>query len=169
MLVGDIRCLGEITHLILDEAHERGVDPDFLLGIVKPLLKNYPDLRLILMSAGMNSNMYSTFFKGSSCNHITIPGKHHNVAVHFLEEVIQKVKFLPKKKRGFDKEKDAHELIASLIKYIDQQHPVRREEAVLVFLPGCGEISNVQKLIEKIPNLQVSRLCILLFPDQFVS
>ena len=41
--------LSDISHLVIDEVHERDVLSDFLLAILRPLLARRPDLRVILM------------------------------------------------------------------------------------------------------------------------
>lgn len=47
--------LNEVTHLIIDEVHERSIDTDFLLIVLQSLLQRRPDLKVVLMSATMNA------------------------------------------------------------------------------------------------------------------
>lgn len=47
--------LQEVTHVIIDEVHERSIDSDFLLIILKSLLARRKDLRVILMSATVDA------------------------------------------------------------------------------------------------------------------
>lgn len=54
MLEGDTE-LQEVTHVIIDEVHERSIDSDFLLIILKSLLARRKDLRVILMSATVDA------------------------------------------------------------------------------------------------------------------
>ncbi|KAF2323819.1 hypothetical protein GH714_042404 [Hevea brasiliensis] len=51
-----------VSHLLVDEIHERGMNEDFLLIILHDLLPRRPDLRLILMSATINANLFSKYF-----------------------------------------------------------------------------------------------------------
>ncbi|KAL8214402.1 hypothetical protein R6Q57_003851 [Mikania cordata] len=51
-----------ISHLLVDEIHERGMNEDFLLIILRDLLPKRPDLRLILMSATINADLFSKYF-----------------------------------------------------------------------------------------------------------
>lgn len=56
------RCLSSISHLVLDEIHERSLQSDVLLTIVKDLLKSRDDLKVVLMSATLNADKFSKFF-----------------------------------------------------------------------------------------------------------
>ena len=48
--------------MILDEIHERDILSDFLMIILRDLLPRRPDLKLILMSATLNADMFSSYF-----------------------------------------------------------------------------------------------------------
>ena len=52
--------------IVLDEVHERHLHGDFLLGVVKCLLQHRADLRVILMSATININLFSDYFHGEA-------------------------------------------------------------------------------------------------------
>lgn len=81
------RNLDGITHVFVDEIHERGMNEDFLLIVLKDLLPRRPDLRLILMSATLNAELFSNYFGGAPTIHI--PGFTHPVRAHFLEDVLE--------------------------------------------------------------------------------
>ncbi|KAF8041089.1 hypothetical protein BT93_B3112 [Corymbia citriodora subsp. variegata] len=81
------RNLNGITHVFVDEIHERGMNEDFLLIVLKDLLPRRRDLRLILMSATLNAELFSTYFGGAPTIHI--PGFTHPVKAHFLEDVLE--------------------------------------------------------------------------------
>jgi HrpA-like RNA helicase len=51
-----------ITHIIIDEVHERSVDTDILCLLCRRLLKEQPHLRLVLMSATLSAAMYQEYF-----------------------------------------------------------------------------------------------------------
>lgn len=51
-----------VTHVIVDEIHERRADCELLLIILKDMVKKYIDLKVILMSANANLNVFSTYF-----------------------------------------------------------------------------------------------------------
>uniref|UniRef100_A0A2D4H906 RNA helicase n=1 Tax=Micrurus lemniscatus lemniscatus TaxID=129467 RepID=A0A2D4H906_MICLE len=71
-LEGDKKLQG-ITHIIIDEIHERTEESDFLLLIMKDLMLQRPELRVVLMSATLNSNIFSQYF--NSCPIVNIPGE----------------------------------------------------------------------------------------------
>ncbi|KAK1132279.1 hypothetical protein K0M31_016399 [Melipona bicolor] len=84
--------ISDITHIIVDEVHERGAESDFLLMLLKELLPKRPNLKLILMSATFKSEMFSTYFKGAPILHI--PGKMFPVEQIFLEDVFEKTNYV---------------------------------------------------------------------------
>ncbi|KAG6630812.1 hypothetical protein I3843_13G038200 [Carya illinoinensis] len=79
--------LNGITHVFVDEIHERGMNEDFLLIVLKDLLTRRPDLRLVLMSATLNAELFSGYFGGAPTIHI--PGFTHPVRARFLEDVLE--------------------------------------------------------------------------------
>nr|GMD43817.1 DExH-box ATP-dependent RNA helicase DExH3 [Ipomoea batatas] len=81
------RNLDGITHVFVDEIHERGMNEDFLLIVLKNLLPRRRDLRLILMSATLNADLFSGYFGGAPTIHI--PGFTYPVRAHFLEDVLE--------------------------------------------------------------------------------
>uniref|UniRef100_A0A7N0V7U3 RNA helicase n=1 Tax=Kalanchoe fedtschenkoi TaxID=63787 RepID=A0A7N0V7U3_KALFE len=85
------RNLGGVTHVIIDEIHERGMNEDFLLVVLKDLLPRRPDLRLILMSATLDSMLFSSYFSGAPTIHI--PGHTYPVRSHFLENILEKTRY----------------------------------------------------------------------------
>ncbi|CAM8929728.1 unnamed protein product [Rhodiola kirilowii] len=64
------RDLTGVTHVIVDEIHERGMNEDFLLVVLKDLMIHRPNLRLILMSATLNAELFSSYFGGAPMIHI---------------------------------------------------------------------------------------------------
>ncbi|CAH8270070.1 unnamed protein product [Arabidopsis lyrata] len=81
------RNLNGVTHVFVDEIHERGMNEDFLIIVLKELLPRRPDLRLILMSATLNAELFSNYYGGAPTIHI--PGFTHPVKAHFLEDVLE--------------------------------------------------------------------------------
>ncbi|EEF41979.1 ATP-dependent RNA helicase, putative [Ricinus communis] len=81
------RNLNGVTHVIVDEIHERGMNEDFLLIVLRDLLPHRPELRLILMSATLNAELFSSYFGGAPTLHI--PGFTYPVRAHFLEDILE--------------------------------------------------------------------------------
>ncbi|CAD1474838.1 unnamed protein product, partial [Heterotrigona itama] len=84
--------ISDVTHVIVDEVHERSAESDFLLMLLKELLPKRPNLKVILMSATFKSEMFSTYFKGAPILHI--PGKMFPVEQIFLEDVFEKTNYI---------------------------------------------------------------------------
>uniref|UniRef100_A0A667YSW1 ATP-dependent DNA/RNA helicase DHX36 n=1 Tax=Myripristis murdjan TaxID=586833 RepID=A0A667YSW1_9TELE len=98
--------LSSVSHLVLDEIHERNLQSDVLLVIVKDLLKLRQDLKIILMSATLNAEKFSKYF--DNCPIIHIPGLAFPVEEFLLEDVVEMIRYRPQRqdhrpsrKRGF--------------------------------------------------------------------
>ncbi|XP_074654331.1 ATP-dependent DNA/RNA helicase DHX36-like isoform X2 [Tubulanus polymorphus] len=89
--------LKRVSHIILDEIHERDLQSDFLMIILKDLLPLRPKLKLILMSATLNAEKFSRYF--GDCPMLNIPGFTHPVKEYMLEDVIQMINYVPSEKK----------------------------------------------------------------------
>ncbi|PIA37828.1 hypothetical protein AQUCO_03000397v1 [Aquilegia coerulea] len=76
----------EVTHVIVDEIHERDRFSDLMLAILRDMLPLYPHLRLILMSATIDSERFSQYFGG--CPIIRVPGFTYPVKSFYLEDIL---------------------------------------------------------------------------------
>ncbi|KIM34405.1 hypothetical protein M408DRAFT_303614 [Serendipita vermifera MAFF 305830] len=79
--------IDEVTHLIVDEVSSSSIESDFLLIILKSLLGQRPDLRVVLMSATLDAEKISGFF--GDCPIIRVPGRTFPVDIAFLEDAIE--------------------------------------------------------------------------------
>ncbi|KAH7661050.1 RNA helicase protein [Dioscorea alata] len=82
--------LKEITHIVVDEIHERDRFSDFMLTILRDLLNFCPHLRLVLMSATIDAERFSQYFGG--CPIIQVPGFTYPVTAYYLEDVLSILK-----------------------------------------------------------------------------
>ena len=62
----------QVSHVVVDEVHERSLDSDFLLVLLRDVLPHRPSLRVVLMSATLNAAAFSAYFKGAAV--AQIPG-----------------------------------------------------------------------------------------------
>jgi ATP-dependent RNA helicase DHX29 len=96
--------LPEVTHLVIDEVHERryltrlphnhdgvtdftSIDTDFLLIILRSLLERRPELKVILMSATVDANRFSRYLNDAPI--MTVPGRTFPVQTRYLEDAIE--------------------------------------------------------------------------------
>ncbi|CAE6438679.1 unnamed protein product [Rhizoctonia solani] len=80
----------EITHIIIDEVHERSIESDFLLIVLKSMMKYRPDLKIVLMSATVDADKISAYFGGPNvCPVLMVPGRTFPVQVQYLEDAIE--------------------------------------------------------------------------------
>jgi HrpA-like RNA helicase len=84
-----------ITHIIIDEAHERNKENDFLLTSIKEHFEVNQNLRLIIMSATMDTAIFKNYF-GTNAE-ISIAIKQYNVEEIYLEDVLKMVNFSNRK------------------------------------------------------------------------
>jgi HrpA-like RNA helicase len=86
----DETVLNRISHIILDEVHERQVELDFLMTILKLRSPSFPDLRIVLMSATLESDLLQTYFE--RCPILSVVGRTYPVSVHYVDEVNELVR-----------------------------------------------------------------------------
>ncbi|OJJ31738.1 hypothetical protein ASPWEDRAFT_118185 [Aspergillus wentii DTO 134E9] len=77
----------DISHVVLDEVHERSIDSDFLLIVLRRLMQKRPDLKLILMSATLEAHRFSSYLGGVPV--LNIPGRTFPVEMKYLEDAIE--------------------------------------------------------------------------------
>ena len=79
--------LDDVTHLVLDEVHERSIDSDFLLIVLKKLMIRRKDLKVILMSATVDADRFSTYLGKAPV--LNVPGRTFPVEVRYLEDAVE--------------------------------------------------------------------------------
>ncbi len=117
----DDRDLRQYHTIILDEAHERSLNIDFLLGYMKLLLERRRDLKLIISSATMDAAAFADFFGGAPV--INVEGRTYHVDMHYMPP------------RNSEEELPQH--VARALTWLSEYD---EKGDVLVFLPGEREI-----------------------------
>lgn len=112
--------------LILDEAHERTIHTDVLFGLLKKLVKRRPDLKLIVTSATLDAEKFSSYFY--NCPILTIPGRTYPVEVLY------------------SKEPQPDYLESSLVTVM-QIHLTEPSGDILLFLTGQEEIDTAAEIL----------------------
>ncbi|CAK9823206.1 ATP-dependent DNA/RNA helicase DHX36 [Anthophora retusa] len=83
--------LMQVSHIVLDEIHERSTESDFILALLKLIILKRPNMKILLMSATLNSERFSEYYHG--CPMIHIPGFVYPVEEFYLEDVLGTIKF----------------------------------------------------------------------------
>ncbi|THD25597.1 Maleless [Fasciola hepatica] len=99
-----------ISHIIVDEIHERDVNTDFMLVLLRDMIAAHSGLRLVLMSATIDTSMFVDYF--GDCAILDIEGRTHPVDYYFLEDCIEMLNYVPpcderKRKRRLEASQDA--------------------------------------------------------------
>ena len=115
--------------IILDEAHERSLNIDFLLGYLKLLLARRRDLKLIISSATMDAAAFSEFFDEAPVIHAQ--GRTYPVELHYMPP-----------------EQDGEEPAAHVARAVQWLSAYDARGDVLVFLPGEREIRDCADVLE---------------------
>ncbi|XP_009615427.1 ATP-dependent RNA helicase DEAH11, chloroplastic-like [Nicotiana tomentosiformis] len=125
--MGD-KTLSKISCIIVDEAHERSLNTDLLLALIKNLLHRRFDLRLIIMSATVDADQLADYFFG--CGTFHVAGRTFPVDI----------KYVPC-------ESDVHPAVGAIasyvhdvIKMVTEIHRTEGEGAILAFLTSQSEV-----------------------------
>ena len=143
-LKGD-RYLSRYSVMMVDEAHERSLNIDFILGLLKQVLEVRKDLKVIISSATINTRKFSEFFSGARI--ISIPTKVYPVEVRYcpLEEVAADDWF---SRRGANETDLRMERIYSIV---EERIKDRAGGDILIFLPGEFEILQCDDMLRHCP------------------
>ncbi|KAF2138864.1 uncharacterized protein K452DRAFT_276693 [Aplosporella prunicola CBS 121167] len=165
-----VASLADITHVVVDEVHERSLDTDFLLVLLRDVLKQRKDLRVILMSATLDADMFANYFKPAvgAVGMIEIQGRTHPVTDFYVDDVVRMTGF-----NGHTTDEDwddgsaqkgisdtlrsigmgiNYDLIAKTVRHIDSELGTQ-DGAILIFLPGTMEIDKTLQALRSMPNV----------------
>jgi len=136
------RFLDQYEVLIIDEAHERSLNIDFLLGYIKRILPRRPDLKLIITSATIDLERFSAHFDNAPV--VEVSGRTYPVDILYR----------PLHEMEAEDEK-ALDLQQGILAAIDELTEIDRQKRgggpgdILVFLPGEREIRETAELLRK--------------------
>ncbi|WP_373769634.1 ATP-dependent RNA helicase HrpA [Delftia acidovorans] len=121
--------------LIIDEAHERSLNIDFLLGYIKQILPRRPDLKVVVTSATIDAERFSRHFEGPKgpAPVIMVSGRTYPVEMRW---------------RPFEEKRD-HDLNDAIAEGVDELWAGGVSGDILVFLPGEREIREAADHLRK--------------------
>jgi ATP-dependent helicase HrpA len=125
--------------LIIDEAHERSLNIDFILGYLKQLLPKRPDLKIIITSATIDPERFAKHFKDAPV--IEVSGRTYPVEVRYrpLKTDDEKAS-----------QKDQQQAIINAVDELSHETSVNKSSGdVLVFLSGERQIRETAEALRK--------------------
>lgn len=123
--------------IIVDEAHERSLNVDFLLGYLKRLVEKRPELKVVVTSATIDTQRFSDFFGGAPV--IEVSGRTYPVEVRYRPEFFE----------AEDEDDEPLDMNEAIVKAVEEIGRTSRTGDVLVFLPGEREIREAAEALRK--------------------
>lgn len=152
-----------ISHVIVDEIHERDINTDFALVILRGMIEAYPNLRVILMSATIDTQMFTEYF--GNCPIVEIEGRSFAVQEYYLEDVINMLSFvppLPEKKKKREETEDDEEENCNLVCSEDYSFQTKNSMAQLSEKELSFEL--VEALLHHISGLDIPGAVLIFLP-----
>eukprot|EP01080_Neovahlkampfia_damariscottae_P004211 gene4211-7548_t len=128
--------LKQYEYIILDESHERTINTDILFGIVKSIQKKRKDLKVIIMSATLQEDIFAKFFNAKIFH---VKGRQFPVEIYYTDE-------------------PQNDYIDSTVITCLQTHLDEKEGDILVFLTGQEEIESIANILEEKSKLLPSEV-----------
>lgn len=157
-----------VSHVIVDEIHERDVNSDFIMVVLRDMIHMYPDLRLILMSATIDTTLFSDYFNNSPV--VEVPGRAYPVQQYFLEDCIQLTNFVPPMISGKRKSKETDEMPMdgepdeNLNKVIGNNYPIQTKNAMAQLTEKEISFELIEALLKYVKGQSIPGAVLIFLP-----
>lgn len=179
-----------ISHLVIDEVHERDINTDLLLKIVRDLINMNLDIRIIIMSATLGVSHFQQYF--NDCVTVEINNRVFPVTRYYLEDCIELLKWKPNKLTYLDDDVEVDPTDDALMEFdfkksysestvevmrslkegvicfelilalLDYINTIYVTGSVLIFMPGWNSIFSLLNVLSKHPKFGNSNKFLLL-------
>lgn len=152
----------ENTLVVIDEVHERSIDTDLIVILLKNLVGKVPGLKIVLMSATVDVDIFKRYFHQLGTCHIE--GRTFPISDYFLDDILDLLDFTIKREKnslysddeegGADSLKPTadcrffssgqinYDLLSQVVFHVDKQlREDKNDGSIIVFLPGVAEIN----------------------------
>jgi hypothetical protein len=174
-----VAALADVSHVVVDEVHERSLDTDFLLVLLRQILRTRKDLKVILMSATLDAEVFEAYFREvGPVGRVEIEGRTHPVTDYYVDDVVHFTGFGGNVGDADDMDEKAfsanlrsigfginYDLIAETVRHIDRQLG-SKDGGILIFLPGTMEIDRTIQALNQFANLHALPLHASLMPAE---
>jgi ATP-dependent helicase HrpA len=128
------RTLSKYSVIMVDEAHERSLNIDFILGLLQHVLEARPEFKVIISSATINAEIFSEYFGGAPIVHIE--SSMYPVGIIYDPPI---------------PEQGEEGMLLKIVEIISRIMEEKREGDILVFLSGERQIKDTLNLLKQVP------------------